>query len=150
MAGESNKEKRRNNGIPSPSSVATHNRMKAAKPSDTAPEMALRSALQKKGVRFLTDIKPVKELNRTADIVFQLEKIAIFVDGCFWHGCPIHGTKAKSNAEFWNQKIKRNQERDCDTTNNLKAAGWTVIRVWEHELTAPDMVAERIISLFPR
>lgn len=118
---------------PAPSSRAALARMKAAKPRDTAPEKALRSALHKKGLRFRIDQKPIKELNRKADIVFRSAKVAIFVDGCFWHGCPIHGTQAKANAEFWKNKIKRNQERDLETNRLLKKAGWKVIRVWEHE-----------------
>ena len=118
---------------PKPSSEAALHRMKAAKPRDTAPEKALRSALHRKGLRFRTDVKPVKELNRKADILFRPAKVAVFVDGCFWHGCPIHGTQAKKNAAFWQQKIRQNQERDKDTVIQLQAAGWRVIRVWEHE-----------------
>lgn len=133
MAGGSIKEIKTMIRNPKPSSEAALKRMKAAKPRDTAPEIALRSALHKKGLRFRIDVKPIKELNRKADIVFRPAKVAIFVDGCFWHGCPIHGTKAKANAEFWDQKIKQNQERDKDTVLRLEAAGWRVIRVWEHE-----------------
>jgi len=118
---------------PSPSSSAAFARMKAAKSKDTAPEKALRSELHKKGLRYRTDARPVVSLNRRADIVFRSAKVAVFVDGCFWHGCPIHGTQAKANAEFWKNKIKRNQERDAETNQLLKKAGWKVIRVWEHE-----------------
>jgi DNA mismatch endonuclease (patch repair protein) len=120
-------------GKPIPSSEAALKRMKAAKPRDTAPEKALRSALHRRGLRYRIDVKPIEELNRRADIVFWSVKVAIFVDGCFWHGCPIHGTQAKANAEFWSFKIKQNQERDVDTTKRLEDAGWKVIRVWEHE-----------------
>ncbi|MCZ7552036.1 MAG: very short patch repair endonuclease [Anaerolineae bacterium UTCFX2] len=116
--------------------------MKAAKPRDTAPEKALRSALHRKGLRFRLDKKPVDNLNRKADIIFRSAKVAVFVDGCFWHGCPVHGTQAKVNAEFWARKIKQNQERDLDTTSRLEAAGWTVIRVWEHE--NPEEASQRI------
>lgn len=133
MAGESTKEIKRRIRNPKPSSEAALKRMKAAKPRNTAPEKALRSALHKKGLRFRIDVKPIKELNRKADIVFRPAKVAVFVDGCFWHGCPIHGTQAKANAEFWDQKIKQNQERDKDTVVQLEATGWSVIRVWEHE-----------------
>jgi DNA mismatch endonuclease, patch repair protein len=124
------KRKARN---PNPSSEAALKRMQAAKPRDTAPERALRSALYEKGLRYRVDVKPIKELNRRADIVFRSAKVAVFVDGCFWHGCPIHGTQAKANAGFWRRKIKQNQERDADTTKCLKRAGWKVMRVWEHE-----------------
>lgn len=118
---------------PSPSSNAALARMRAAKPRDTEPEKALRSELHKKGLRYQIDVRPIENLNRRADIVFRTAKVAVFVDGCFWHGCPIHGTQAKANAEFWKNKIKRNQERDAETNQLLKKAGWKVIRVWEHE-----------------
>ena len=118
---------------PKPSSKAALSRMKAAKPRDTAPEKALRSALHKIGLRFRIDVKPIKGLNRKADVVFRPTKVAVFVDGCFWHSCPIHGTEAKANAEFWALKIKQNQERDKDTVIQFEAAGWKVVRVWEHE-----------------
>jgi DNA mismatch endonuclease (patch repair protein) len=116
---------------PSASSKAALARMKAAKPRDTAPEIAIRSALTQKGLSFQIDEKPIDNLNRKADIIFRPEKVAVFVDGCFWHGCPIHGTKSKANAEFWANKIKQNQERDLDTTKRLETSGWKVIRVWE-------------------
>ena len=119
--------------------------MQAAKSRDTAPEMALRSALHRKGLRYRIDTKPLRELNRRADIVFRSVKVAIFVDGCFWHGCPIHGTQAQANAEFWRLKIRQNQERDLDTANRLKDAGWKVIRIWEHE--DPVVAGEKIVSL---
>ncbi len=130
---------------PTPSSEAALARMKAAKPRDTAPEKALRSALHRKGLRFRLDKKPVENLNRKADIVFRSAKVTVFVDGCFWHGCPVHGTQAKANAEFWAQKIKQNQERDLDTTSRLEAAGWIVIRVWEHE--GPEEVSQKIYDI---
>lgn len=130
---------------PVPSSEAALNRMKAAKPRDTAPEKALRSALHRKGLRFRVDQKPIRELNRKADIVLRFAKVAVFVDGCFWHGCPIHGTQAKANAEFWRNKIKQNRLRDLDTSEKLKKAGWKVVRVWEHE--NPEKAAEKVLEL---
>ena len=133
MSGKPNSK--RENIKPSPSSKAALARMKAAKPRDTAPEKTLRSELHKRGLRYSVDARPIKELNRRADIVFRSAKVAIFVDGCFWHGCPIHGTQAKANAEFWKNKIKQNRIRDADTNKQLKKAGWRVIRVWEHEDT---------------
>ncbi len=119
--------------------------MKAAKPRDTAPEKALRSALHHRGLRFRLDQKPIRELNRKADIVFRSAKVAVFVDGCFWHGCPIHGTNAKANAEFWMQKIHQNQIRDLDTNVRLKEAGWKVVRVWDHE--DPEKASQKIYDL---
>lgn len=130
---------------PAPSSDSALKRMKAAKPRDTAPEKALRSALHKKGLRFRVDEKTIRELNRKADIVFRSAKVAVFVDGCFWHGCPIHGTKAKSNAEFWENKIRQNKERDADTNKRLNKIGWKVIRVWEHE--DPEKISDKIYRI---
>jgi len=119
--------------------------MKAAKPRDTAPEKTLRSELHKRGLRYQIDVRPVQELNRRADIVFRSVKVAIFVDGCFWHGCPKHGTQAKANAEFWKNKIKQNQIRDEDTNERLKKAGWKVVRVWEHE--NPEQASKKIYNI---
>jgi DNA mismatch endonuclease (patch repair protein) len=130
---------------PTPSSEAALRRMQAAKPRDTAPEKAIRSALHRKGLRYRVDAKPLKELNRRADIIFRSINVAIFIDGCFWHGCPIHGTQAKANAEFWRLKIKRNQERDIDTAKRLEDAGWNVIRVWEHE--NPEKASGKIYKI---
>lgn len=132
-------------GTPAPSSEAAMKRMQAAKPRDTAPEKALRSSLHKRGLRFRVDQKIIKELNRKADIVFRSAKVAVFVDGCFWHGCPIHGTQAKANAEFWKNKIKQNRARDLDTNKRLKKAEWRIIRVWAHE--DPERVSKKIYSL---
>lgn len=133
---------------PIPSSEAALKRMQAAKPRDTAPEKALRSSFHKKGLRFRVDVKPVNELNRRADIVFRSAKVAVFVDGCFWHSCPIHGTQAKANAEFWRRKINQNQERDADTNRCLEKAGWKVIRVWEHE--DPVKAAEKLFGIIKK
>lgn len=130
---------------PIPSSAAALKRMQAAKPRDTAPEKALRSALHNKGMRYRIHQKPIQELNREADIVFRSVKVAVFLDGCFWHGCPIHGTYAKSNAFFWKNKITQNRKRDLDTSNRLKRAGWRVIRVWEHE--KPEEAADKICNV---
>jgi DNA mismatch endonuclease (patch repair protein) len=145
MTKNSKEDKGKSIGRPHPSSQAALNRMKAGKPRDTAPEKAIRSTLHRLGLRYSIDAKPVKELNRRADILFRSLKIAVFVDGCFWHGCPIHGTQAKANAEFWRSKITRNQERDADTNKQLEESGWKVIRVWEHE--DPIEAAEKIYSL---
>lgn len=79
------------------------------------------------------------------DIAFPREKVAVFVDGCFWHGCPIHHTDSKTNPEFWSAKVQRNRERDLDTDRLLTEAGWTSARFWEHEST--DEIVDRIIEL---
>lgn len=130
---------------PKPSSSAAKSRMEAAKPKNTLPEIKLQTALAELGINFETDVKPIEDLHRRADVLIREGKIAIFVDGCFWHGCPIHGTQAKANAEFWADKIKRNQERDLDTNEHLEAAGWTVIRIWEHE--DPNDAAKQIADI---
>jgi DNA mismatch endonuclease (patch repair protein) len=107
--------------------------MRAARSRDTAPELALRSALHAKGLRYTIAQRPVLQLNRKADIVFRSARVAVFVDGCFWHGCPFHGTASKANADFWRKKIQANRARDLDTNRRLRSAGWIVVRVWEHE-----------------
>ena len=76
------------------------------------------------------------------DFIFPRKKLAVFLDGCFWHGCPIHGTQAKANAAFWHEKIEANKRRDMDTNRQLQENGWLVIRAWEHE--NPQEVAKRI------
>ena len=128
-----------------PSSEAALKRMKAAKPRDTSPELAIRSILHRKGLRYTVDTRPLEQLNRKADILFRKQRIAVFIDGCFWHSCPMHGTHAKSNADFWAEKLKKNQERDLDTTKQLEAAGWVVIRIWEHE--DPILTSEKIYEI---
>jgi DNA mismatch endonuclease (patch repair protein) len=100
---------------------------------DTAPEMAIRRLLHSRGLRYRVNFAPVVGLRRRADVVFTRAKVAVFVDGCFWHGCPTHGTKPKSNAEWWVAKLERNVVRDRDTDDRLSTDGWCVIRVWEHE-----------------
>lgn len=114
--------------------------MQANRGRDTGPELALRRALHARGLRYFVHRRPVPSLRRTADIVFPRARLAVFVDGCFWHGCPRHHTVAKSNAEFWATKMRRNRERDEETNGLLKENGWTVLRVWEH-LNVPDAVA---------
>ena len=108
---------------------------------DTKPELALRRAVWKIGLRYRVDIAPISS-RRRADLVFTRAKVAVFVDGCFWHSCPTHATTPKANRDWWVDKLETNVRRDRDTDNRLAAAGWTVIRVWEHE--AVDAAAERI------
>jgi DNA mismatch endonuclease (patch repair protein) len=116
---------------------------------DTDVEMALRRALHAAGMRYRVHRKPLKGVRREADILFGPSKVAVFVDGCFWHGCPEHATWPKRNSEFWRTKIEGNQRRDQDTDERLAAAGWLALRVWEHEdpieaaLRVRDVVKER-------
>lgn len=108
--------------------------MKGNRRADTKPEIALRSALHRRGLRFRKDValRPVQRLRRV-DIVFPAVKLAVFVDGCFWHGCPEHGNRPRVNTRYWSVKLARNVARDTLVNNELMEAGWTVVRVWEHE-----------------
>jgi DNA mismatch endonuclease (patch repair protein) len=124
------------------SSPAVRNVMRANKGRDTKPELALRSAVHALGMRYRVGMRPVPQVRRTADIVFTRAKIAVFLDGCFWHGCPEHHRPAKKNSDFWDAKIKGNVTRDADTDARLREVGWQVIRVWEHE--SPSVAAQRI------
>lgn len=107
--------------------------MQANKGRDTKPELALRRAVHALGLRYRVSMRPIKEVRRTADLVFGRAKVAVFVDGCFWHGCPVHHTKAVTNADYWAEKVRRNRERDAETDHLLSRAGWLVIRIWEHD-----------------
>lgn len=100
---------------------------------DTQPERALRSAVHRRGLRFFVARRPVSGIRRTADLVFPGPRVAVFLDGCFWHGCPDHYVPPSTNPDYWRTKIAGNISRDRDTDNRLVAAGWTVIRFWEHE-----------------
>ncbi|MEU9231384.1 very short patch repair endonuclease [Streptomyces subrutilus] len=120
-------------------------RMSRQKSRDTNVEVALRKALHAKGARYRIHRKPVKGVRREADIVFGPVRVAVFVDGCFWHGCPVHATWPKNNAEFWRAKIEGNRRRDLDTDARLAEAGWLTVRVWEHE--RPDEAAERVLAV---
>jgi DNA mismatch endonuclease, patch repair protein len=119
--------------------------MRANRRADTAPEVRLRSLLHRAGSRFRKDHRiPLERSFTRADIVFTSERIAVFVDGCFWHGCPRHGTQPRHNAWYWGPKLARNRARDKATSRALRRAGWTVLRFWEH--TAADEAAARILS----
>ena len=122
--------------------------MQGNRKRDTRPELALRSELHRRGLRYRIDQKPLKGLRCKADIVFRRQKVAVFVDGCFWHGCPDHGTSPKTNAAYWSAKIGRNTERDRLNDAELSDAGWVVVRVWEHEI--PAEAASRIAQLLAR
>jgi DNA mismatch endonuclease (patch repair protein) len=112
-------------------------RMQLQRERDTGPELRLRRALHRLGLRYRLDQPIVPGTKqRRVDIVFPRAKVAVFVDGCFWHGCPEHGFRRHEiNGWYWPEKIRGNKDRDVDTTQRLEAAGWTVIRIWEHEET---------------
>lgn len=109
---------------------------------DTKPELLLRSILHRRGLRFRVCRRPLPLVRRTADVVFTRAKVAVFVDGCYWHGCPEHFRQPKTNTEYWAPKIARNRERDAEIDELLRAAGWTVIRAWSHE--DADAVADQV------
>jgi DNA mismatch endonuclease (patch repair protein) len=106
--------------------------MQSARRRDTAPELALRRRLHSLGYRYFVDRAPLPGLRRRADLLFPRRRVAIYVDGCFWHSCPEHGTLPKANADWWADKLRGNWDRDRDTDDRLATAGWTVVRVWEH------------------
>ncbi|WP_281245651.1 very short patch repair endonuclease [Amycolatopsis marina] len=125
------------------SSPASRAVMRANRGRDTRPERALRSAVHALGLRYRVAARPIKNVRRTADLVFPRAKVAVFLDGCFWHGCHEHHRPATgATSEFWKTKIEDNKRRDADTDQRLRAAGWDVIRVWEHEAT--DLAAHRV------
>jgi DNA mismatch endonuclease, patch repair protein len=107
--------------------------MTSTRQKDTKPEVLLRTELHQLGLRYRLHQPVVPGVRRRPDIVFGPAKVAVFVDGCFWHGCPEHGTTPKANAAFWAKKISDNRRRDADTNERLEVAGWKVIRVWEHD-----------------
>jgi len=120
--------------------------MKRARRRDTRPEIELRSALHRLGLRFRVDRAALPGLRRRADVLFPRARVAVFTDGCFWHSCPEHGTWPKANAEWWRRKLEANRARDADTDARLREAGWEVVRLWEHEdmAAAARAVAQRV------
>src|SRR4051812_10156477 len=114
-------------------SAATRTSMLGNKRTDTKPETALRSALHAAGLRFRKDLRiDVEAARPRPDIVFTRAKVAVFVDGCYWHSCPAHATTPTRNADYWTPKLARNVERDREQDAALRQAGWTVVRIWEH------------------
>lgn len=122
--------------------------MKANRRANTGPEVALRAALHARGLRFRKDylVRMPDGVRCKVDVVFTRVRLAVFVDGCFWHGCPEHGTTPRVNTRYWGPKLARNHDRDVRVTAALIASGWTVLRLWEHE-PVPD-ATERIAGAF--
>lgn len=127
------------------SSKEASRRMKKVRRAGTSSEMELRRALHARGLRYRVDAPVLSDKRRRVDIAFISARVAVFVDGCFWHGCPEHATWPASNADFWRQKIEANQRRDRDTDARLREAGWQVLRAWEHE--DPEPIAIHIETL---
>lgn len=112
--------------------------------TDTKPELLLRKSLWAKGVRYR---KHKRILNTRPDLVFSAQRVAVFVDGCFWHGCPSHYVQPKTRTEFWSDKLAENNERDQRQIEKLETAGWTVVRLWEHEIEdGLDSAVEKVLS----
>lgn len=109
---------------------------------DTRPEVAVRSELHRAGLRFRKHVRPVRALRCVADAVFPTERVALFVDGCFWHGCPEHGHTPRRNSSYWRAKLDKNIVRDQRNDVLLAQAGWLVVRAWEHD--EPTEVARRV------
>jgi DNA mismatch endonuclease (patch repair protein) len=123
--------------------------MQATPSRDTGPEKTLRSTLQRMGLRFRKDEKPIDDIDCKADVIFQSAKVCVFVDGCFWHGCPRHFRPPKINTEWWMEKVRDNQERDKKKTKLIKKRGWVVLRYWEHAARHDNVIkiAERISAI---
>ncbi|MER5256284.1 very short patch repair endonuclease [Streptomyces sp. NPDC002855] len=119
--------------------------MQAIKSRDTKPERLIRRLLHAQGLRYRVAAKPLPELRRTADIVFRPTKVAVFIDGCYWHGCPEHYVPPKTNKGYWSGKVAGNIARDRDTDRHLAEAGWEVLRFWEHE--SPDECASTVLRV---
>lgn len=125
---------------PEPSSERVSRQMSRMPRGNTGPELALRSELHRRGLRFRVHAP----LPGRPDIAFSKARLAVFVDGCFWHGCPDHGVLPKSNREWWRAKLTRNVERDREKDQALLELGWTPLHVWEHE--PPETAADRVES----
>ena len=107
--------------------------MQSNRGRDTGPELAVRRELYAQGLRYRVDWRPLPDFRTRADIAFTRQHVLVFIDGCFWHGCPIHATTPKTNIDYWVPKLQRNIERDREFTRLLQDRGWQVLRFWEHE-----------------
>lgn len=133
---------------PAASSEHVRRRFENQRRANTKPELRLRRELHRRGLRYRIDLSVLSDRRRRVDIVFPGPRVAVFVDGCFWHRCPQHGNVPKSNREWWRAKLDRNVERDRDTDRQLRNAGWNVVRIWEHEVRADVVLAaDRIESV---
>lgn len=133
---------------PGSSGTAVSRRMSALKRKDNDAELAVRRLLHRAGMRYRVHYPVPGVPRRTVDIAFPRARVAVFIDGCFWHGCPDHGTRPTSNAEWWSAKLGANMARDANTTGVLEQLGWTVVRVWEHE--RPAEVTEQVVAALAR
>lgn len=123
-------------------------RMQRVRQKNTSAEAALRRELHARGLRYRVQVPFLTKPRRVTDVALSGLRVAVFVDGCFWHGCPQHATWPKQNADFWRAKIEANMTRDNDTAERLRAESWKVIRVWAHE--GPRIAAGRIAHILER
>lgn len=126
------------------SSPATRKSMQGNRRRDTSPEWQVRRLLHRRGLRYRVDQPLPFDKRRRADLTFSRARVMVFIDGCFWHGCPEHFVAPKSHPEYWEPKIAANRARDAETTQRLSDDGWTVLRFWEHE--DPAAVADAIAA----
>ncbi|WP_343920056.1 very short patch repair endonuclease [Agrococcus citreus] len=126
------------------SNEGTRRSMRSNKGRDTRPELEVRRRLHAAGFRYRVDYRLEPDLRTRADIAFPRRRVAIFIDGCFWHGCPAHATQPKSNSEYWGPKLARNVQRDQAATRGLQERGWRVLRYWEHEDPAQVVTSIRL------
>ena len=119
--------------------------MSVARRRDTGPELKVRRLLHAAGFRYRVAYPIPGQRRRPIDVAFTRQKVAVFIDGCFWHGCPQHGTAPRANAAWWQAKLATNHERDSDTDRLLSALGWVSLRFWEHE--APEQVAASVAAV---
>ncbi|MGO2932406.1 very short patch repair endonuclease [Microbacterium sp.] len=122
--------------------ATTRKVMQGNRGRDTKPELAVRRLVHGRGLRYRVNARVEPDLRRTADLLFTRARVAVFIDGCYWHGCPDHCTMPKVNVAYWNTKIAGNRRRDIETTSRLTDRGWTVLRFWSHEV--PGSVVSRI------
>jgi DNA mismatch endonuclease, patch repair protein len=134
---------RRRRGVPKASTEVVARRMRSTRQRDTAAERRLQQALDEEGLHYELDRAPISSVRTRADVVFADAHVAVYLDGCFWHGCPEHGTWPKANAEWWREKLDANRRRDAVASKILEEAGWRVLRFWAHE---PVAAAARTIA----
>jgi DNA mismatch endonuclease, patch repair protein len=127
------------------SNEAVRASMRSNRSRDTRPELALRRAVHALGLRYRVAARPLPQIRRTADLVFTRARVAVFLDGCFWHGCPEHHRAPTANSSYWSAKVARNRTRDLEVDALLISVGWNVVRVWEHE--DPAGAARRVAEI---
>lgn len=128
--------------------AGTAKSMRSNRGRDTSLELRVRRELHRRGLRYRVDLAPLPGLRSRADIVFTRAGIAVYLDGCFWHGCPTHGVTPTAHVGYWTPKLARNKERDAEATQALEDAAWMVLRFWEHEdtLAIVDAISTAVLD----